>query len=504
MAKTRTQKAMLNTVTGALAEVVLLICGLILPRLILARFGSSYNGITQSAKQYLSAITILNVGVTGATKVALYKPLAENNIEKISGIVKALDRQMRKVGMILSAYIVVLIFAYPLLVDTGYSWIEVAPLVLAAGISALGSYFFGITYSTLLTADQNVYILNAFSIIATILNTVVNVILIKAGCSIQVVRISGAVVLFLRPLLLNLYAKKRYKLIQNCEPDNTGMSMRRDVLAHSIANIVHDHTDLVVITLFTNAKMASVYTVYNLVMAILKKTQRIFTNGTESIFGSMWSKGEMAKIRHNLSIYEFIVGSFASVVFSTTLVMILPFITLYTKGVKDVEYIRPAYALIITVAQAFYCVRAPYTTLVHGSGHYKETKVGAYMEAGINLVLSVVLIQFIGIAGVALGTLAANVFRTVQYAIYVDKNLVPRGIRFFGLHLLWATLNAVIIFFLSKLLPLVGKAYDSWLLWITAAIVVTLLAFAVTALSAAVFYRKDMMGVVKMLKRLRR
>lgn len=500
MAKSRTQKAALNTATAALSEVVLLICGLILPRLILANFGSAYNGITSSAKQFLSAISILNVGVAGSTRVALYKTLAEDNIEESSAIVRATEIYMRKVGMILAAYIVVLAVVYPLVVDTGYGWLDVALLIVAAGIGTFGQYFFGTAYQAFLSANQTVYISNIFMIIATILNTLVSAVLIYAGCSIQVVKLGSAGVLFLRPLLQNLYVTKKYKINKKCKPNTRALSQRRDVMAHSIANIVHDNTDIVVLTLFTDVKIVSVYTVYNLVMNALKKMQQVFTTGTEAVFGNMWAKGEIDKIKSSLGYYEYIVTSFISIIFSTCLAMILPFVSLYVHGVNDVEYVLPMYALIITTAQAFFCFRAPYLTLVQGVGHYKQTKKGAYLEAIINLTTSIVLVNIIGIAGVAIGTLLANIFRSFQYAVYIDNNLIKRGKSVFLLKLAWSLMNCSIIVLSAS--TIVNKyAYKGWIEWVISAMAVTVFSIIVTVVSSLVFYRKDMIGVYHIAQR---
>ncbi len=486
--------------TAALLEVVMLVCGLILPRLILSHYGSAYNGITSSAKQFLSAISILNVGVAGTTRVALYKSLAENDLKRTNAIVRATALHMRKVGIVLTVYAAALMILYPLFVDTGYGWFEVAPLIFAASLSSFGRYFFSTAYKALLMADQSVYIANIFSIVVNILNTLVNIVLIYAGCTIQVVRLSAAVVLLLNPVLLSVYVRKKYEIDTHCEPDNSALSLRRDVMAHSIANIVHDHTDVVVLTIFTDVKIVSVYTVYNLVMNALKKTQMVFTSGTEGLFGNMWAKGEHSKIRENLGYYEFIVGCFVSVVFSTTLVMILQFISLYTHGVHDVEYILPSYALVITIAQAFYCFRSPYLTLVQGAGQYKQTKTGAYFEAGINLLLSILLVQYVGIVGVAVGTLAANVFRTCQYALYSDNHLVKRGHLVFIKRILWASANVCIICFLSNMVVSTIRC-DSWFRWVITAFFVTVFSIVVTFVSALVFYRHDLHGVKGILLR---
>ena len=85
----RTKKAFKNIMASMSYQVISIICGLITPRLLLLAFGSTYNGVVVSATQFLSMITILNVGIAGATRVALYKTLAVNDVLGTSRIVKA-------------------------------------------------------------------------------------------------------------------------------------------------------------------------------------------------------------------------------------------------------------------------------------------------------------------------------------------------------------------------------------------------------------------------------
>ena len=496
MAKTRTQKALYNTVTSLCSEIISLVCGLILPRLILANYGSAYNGISSSASQLLSAVSILTVGITGATRIALYRSLADQDAYATSRIIRATELYMRKVGYVLLIILFFLIIFYPLIVDTGYSWGEVAPLIVAAGIGAAGQFFLGMTYSALLMADQCIYISNIFLIISNVLNVLLSMILIRAGNSIQVVRISSSFILLLNPVMKAVYVRYKYKLDRNCPPDNSAIAMRKDVMAHSIANIVHDHTDIIVLTVFCNVKIVSVYTIYNLVMNALKKTQTVFTSGTEAIFGNMWVRGEDDKIKEYLTLFEYIICVFVSIVFSTSLAVILPFISLYTKNVKDVEYILPVYAAVITSAQMFYAFRAPYLAVIHGAGHYKQTKNGAYAEAIINLSLSIIFVNYFGIVGVAIGTLVANIFRTAQYAIYIEKNLVSRGGCVFAVRIAWVLANIFLVLLAISALQIQQYAYLGWKQWIIAATLSVTIAVVITCISSLIMYKKDFWSLV--------
>ena len=150
MQNSRIQKASKNILWLLIYEIVTFACGLILPRLILENFGSSYNGITASITQFLKLVSVLRLGVAGATRVALYKPLAENDIECVSRIVRATEKYLRRVGLIIIVYIGLLAVLYPRFVDTGYASLDMAVLVIALGIGTFAQYFFGITYQTLL------------------------------------------------------------------------------------------------------------------------------------------------------------------------------------------------------------------------------------------------------------------------------------------------------------------------------------------------------------------
>lgn len=501
MAESRVKKASLNLITTSLYEIITFVCGLILPRLILSHFGSTYNGITSSVTQFLSLVSILRLGVAGATRVALYKTLADGNLARMSAIVRATEKYMRKIGYVILAYIAVLAVLYPVFTNTGVGYFDVAILVIAAGIGTFAQYFFGITYQTFLSAAQSVYIYNISQAGCTIVNTLLSAALIYTGCTIQVVKLGSSVVFFLTPLILNLYVSRKYNLDKKCEPDFSGLKQRKDVLASSLANIVHENTDVVVLTLFCDVKIVSVYAVYNLVMSALRKMLNIFSTGTEAIFGDMWARKQFEGIRRSLSIYEYVIGVFVSVIFSATIMLIVPFVGLYTKGINDVNYILSNYAFVISIAMAFYCFRTPYLTLVQGVGHYKQTKQGAYFEAGLNFVSSVVLVQFIGITGTAVGTLLANIFRSFQYAFYIDDHIIDRGKIIIFKRVCWIAGNIAASCVITRL-ALGGLAEKGWLLWLLSGVIIVLISSVITALSSIVLFKEDMRETFEVVKRM--
>jgi len=489
----RTKKAMKNIIASMIYQIVSIICGLILPRLILSAFGSTYNGVISSATQFLSMVSLLNLGIAGATRVALYKTLAADDVLGTSRIMKATKKYMYKVGGIVAVYAAVLCIVYPFISHNDLTHIESAAIIAIISLSTFAEYFFGISNNTLLSADQSGYITSTLNIIVTIANTAISAILIKMGASIFCVKLAGSLVFFIAPFVLNIYVKKKYGLISDCEPDDSAIKGRKAAAFHSIANIVHNNTDLLVLTVFADAKQISVYSVYYLVVGKIKSIMSVFTNGLEAAFGNMWAKNELDLLKHHFKVLEFALYAFTAVIFSCVGILIVPFIAEYTKGVHDVNYILYDFAILISLAEGMYCIREPYLILIQATGYYEETKIGALIEALLNIFLSIILVNFIGINGVIIGTFVANTFRTFQYAVFIAKYITNESFMHTACRFLWLVANVAIIVIISFFILQTLPVFDGWTGWIRQAAIVLIIACVVTLISSLAFYKNNLM-----------
>lgn len=495
--KTRTGKAFLNMSTSLVDQIVAIVCGLITPRLILETFGSTYNGVVASATQFLNMINILTLGITAATRVALYKPLADNDVLAVSSIVKSTKKYMRKVAVGVIIYAVVLCVVYPFISKSDLTKIQSASLIAIVSIGTFANYFFGISDMTLLQADQSTYVINITNIIKTIANTICVALLITLDCSIYTVKLGSSIVFFIAPALLSIYVKKRYSITSKCSFNDSGIKGRKATAFHAISNIIHDNVALVTLTFFTDAQIISVYTVYYFVVGKIKALLAVFTSGMEAAFGDMWAKEEYDLLNRNFRIYEYMLFSFTTVVFSCVSVLLLPFVAVYTKGINDVNYIFPSLAVTITVAEAMYCVRQPYLTLVYSTGSFKETKVGAAIEAIINIVVSVLMVNLIGIIGVVIGTLVANTFRTIQFSLFVSNKILKRSIKDIIYRFFWMLITIIMIVILSTIINRIFSFEISWFGWLLEAIIVFMVSVVVTLIMSIAFYRNDFMSLLK-------
>ena len=88
-------------------------------------------------------------------------------------------------------------------------------LVLIISISTLAEYYFGMTYKLYLQAEQKTYITSIIQMVGYILNTLAIIILVKCNASIQVVKLVSSIIFVLRPIVQNIYVRKKYNINLN-------------------------------------------------------------------------------------------------------------------------------------------------------------------------------------------------------------------------------------------------------------------------------------------------
>ncbi len=498
----RAKRTVYNTASALLLQAVTILCAFILPRFILTSYGSNYNGITASITQFISCIALFRAGVGGVTRASLYAPLARGDIQSVSQIVRATEMHMRKITLFFACGIVVFASVYPLLVRNEFDWWFAFSLVLIMSIGTMVQHSIGITYQMLLQADQRQYVTSSFIAVTTALNTLVAVLIIKGGYGIHLVKSGNALVYFVSALSLYYYTRRKYRIDPGASPNNVAIRQRWDAFWHQIAWFITNNTDVMVITIFCNIKEVSVYTIYRMVVAAIQAMVTAFSEGVDAAFGNMMAKGENAHLIKIFKAHELFVHILATVLFCTSAVLIVPFVGLYTKGVTDADYLRPAFGYCLTAGFFIYCIRIPYKLIVDAAGHFKQTKNGAMIESAINIAVSVLLVVKLGILGVAIGSISAMLFRTIQYGIYVSKNLVKRPpgelIKRFTLTAVCAMIVPVV---LSRI-PTVGiRSYSSFLLY---GGIEFLLACVITIGMNLVFYHSELSFISSRLFRMLR
>lgn len=495
----RSKNAILNIIVSLLLQVVTLICGFIVPKLIITKFGSNVNGLVSSIIQFLAYISLLESGFGPVVKATLYKPIANKDKKQIENILKASEKFFRIIALIFVIYLIILSVVYPTIVNTEFTFVYTMSLILIISISTLAEYYFGMTYTLYLQAEQKTYIISVIRIIGYILNTVVIVILIKANASIHIVKLVSGIIFVLRPIAQNIYVKKKYNINLKNANKNYELKQKWDGLAQHIAAVVHDNTDITILTIFAPITEVSVYSVYYLVAKGIKSIIQAFTGGVDAAFGDMIAKNEKEQLNKSFKTYELFYYTITTIAYVCTLVLIVPFIKVYTLGITDANYIRQLFAYLIVLAELIWAIRQPYNELVKAAGHFKETRKGAWVEAISNIVISLILVWKYGIVGVAIGTLVAMVIRTVEFVYHTNKYILERNQKASIIRFGIIAVQVIVVTLLSKLLP--TYEFTNYFIWIKYACMVLVLTIIIVLPVNLIVYRNDVKDLLDIIKR---
>lgn len=241
------------------------------------------------------------------------------------------------------------------------------------------------------------------------------------------VKLISSIVFVLKPIAFKLYFDKKYGYLIN-NKSNFKFEKQWDGLAHHIAATVQANTDVMILTIFSNLANVSIYSVYYLVTSGIRAIIISLTNGVDSFFGKLMIN-DNNEINEKFSIYNFFFYTIATILLICTLILIIPFITIYTKDITDANYIQPLFAYFMVFAEFNFVIRYPFATIVYAKGHFKETKNFSIVEPIVNIIISSILVFKFGLVGVAIGTFISVLIRSIGFIVYATKNILKTNLK---------------------------------------------------------------------------
>lgn len=498
----RSKKAIYNISTSLISQIVIILYGFIVPKIIITNYGSNVNGLISSITQFLAYITLLESGFAPVVKSILYKPIANKNKQEIENILKSAEKFFRNIAKVFIVYIIILSIFYPFLAKSDFNNVYTISLIIIISLSTFAEYFFGLTYRIYLQSEQKNYIISIIQIISYLLSIASIVICAKLNVSIHLIKLISGIMFGLRPILQNIYVKKKYNINLKTADKNYKIKNKWDGLAQHIASVIHDNTDVFVLTIFSNFIEVSVYSVYYMIVKGIKKIVYIFTSGIEESFGDMLAKKERENLIIKFGMYETIFFTLSTIIFSASIVLINPFVSVYTKNITDANYVRYLFGYLIVISEYICVIRNPYISLTYAAGHFKETRVGAWVECVTNIVISIILVYKFGLVGVAIGTIIAMTIRTIEFIIHSNNNILERSISVCAKKILFLFFETFLIVFISKYLPYVGNV--NYLNWIINALMVFVISCIIVLPINIIFYKKDFKMLFNILKSVRK
>lgn len=496
----KSKLVILNIFTNLVLQVIVILYGFIVPKIIISNYGSNVNGLISSITQFLAYIALLDSGFTAVVKSQLYKPIVEKNNEEISSILKSSDAFFKKIAYIFIIYICILSVAYPFFVNNTFDFIYTFSLVIILSISSFFEYFFGMVYRMYLQAEQKSYVISIIQIITYIVTIIITIFLSKINVSIQFLKLFTSFAFLLRPLMQAYYVKKNFNIdLKNIPKQNKyKIKNKWDGFAQHIASVIHNNTDIAVLTIFCSLSEVSVYSVYYLVIKGIKSIIQSFTHSIDSSFGYLIASNDLKKLNKSFRSYETLYNIVAQICFISAMILIIPFVTIYTNNVYDVNYIRPVFGILIIISEYIWAIRQPYNEIVKAAGHFKQTKIGSYIECIVNIVLSIILVLKYGIIGTIIATIIAMSIRTIELIYYVNKNILKRNIKLSIINVLLNIFITIVCLTIFDNIPFFGE-YNYFNLLLNAILDAIIITFIILIINIT-FNRSELNNIFKLFK----
>lgn len=498
MSRLKSRVTFLNMVSTLIMQIVLIVDGFIIPKLILDAFGSDVNGLVSSLTQFLRYIALIDGGIGGVIMAKLYRPLTRHDDEAVSSILASSKRFFGQIGCVFMVYTIIVGVFYPLLFNTGFSFLYVFSLTIILSIQSIIQYMLSLSYKILLTADKKIYVVSFTLTGIRLAEILLAIVCIKVYPEIHFLKFLTSIVFLAQPIIFTYYVKRHYNISKKEKADSKVLKGRWDGFAINTASFIHNSTDVAVLTFFTNLATVSIYSVYALVTNGLKTIISALVSSLNPTLGHVYAKKNYDLLKQRISMYEYIILFLVFFVFGVSTLLITPFVMIYTSGLTDADYCQPFFGVLIILSEALYLLKFPHLNLAYAAGKYKEISRPAFIEAGSNIILSVVLVPFLGIIGVTIGTIVAMIYRMIFHVYYTTK-LIP-GWRqwFFYRKLIIFTITTLIGIILCMFIPFTDDSIVSWIIHL---ISYSLIIGGILILTSVIFFRSELGFIKKYLKR---
>lgn len=415
---------MRNIVSGIISQVILLAVGLIIPRYFLLRFGSDINGLQSTANQVLSYFVLFEAGVGMASLQALYKPAALNDRDAIQGILSATRLYYRRIGLWVMLATVAVSLVFPLVLKTDAPYLTVLSIMLVLGMSSVVSFFSYGKNVILLQAQNKVYVVNTVITISVLVVSGLKLFLLQQPVDLVFILLLSLLQTLLYAAMYALYFKKRYPWLNSkAKPDYGALSQRKSAFVHQVSGLIFANTDILLIAVAIDVKIASIYAIYNMVYTSVNSLMAQLYSGIKSRLGQLYNLDAKA-YQAAFSGYESLYLAFSFALVTAAYLLVMPFMQLYTAGITDINYIDPSLALLFCVISLINNARIPMNDTIIFAGHFTDTRWHSIVESITNLVVSIALLPFLGVYGVLLGTIAALGLRFVLIYLYTQQRLL--------------------------------------------------------------------------------
>ncbi len=297
----RTRNAMKNISISIFSQIIIILLGFISRRIFVDNLGSEYLGVNGLLTNVLSMMVLIEGGIGISITYNLYKPLAENNQEKITSLVQLYKKVYTILAFIVLAISIVL---YPFmckLMDSAHSVTNINLVYFIFVAKNMVSYLTAYKWA-LINADQKGYVLARANLVFQILTTVAKMIILVLTSNYILYLLIELGIYTVQVLWNGAIVNKRYPYIKSKEKyeidEDTKENINKNVKAmflHNIGGYCVYGTDNILISSFVNVATVGLYSNYSMIINQLSALVSPILSGIGASVGNLIATEDSSK-----------------------------------------------------------------------------------------------------------------------------------------------------------------------------------------------------------------
>ena len=414
----RTKKAMLNVSSVFVGQSMNFLISYFARRIFVIYIAKEFVGLDGLFTNLVQILSFFELGVGSAIVFSLYKPLAVNDVEKVKSLMQLYKKTYTAIGLFIFVAGAVMLPFIGLLVDVSFDLSFVRILFFLFVANTATSYFFSYRTS-LIIADQKKYITSIINYTSRILLRVIQSIFLIITGNYVLYLIIQIVFTLLENILLSAYACYKYPYISDKNVQKLDDLEFKDIvknikalIMHRVGGTVYEGTDNILLSLFTGIVSVGTYMNYKL---FLSAVTSIITQLFNSVMASMGNlnatenKDAFIKVFYSMTLACFWIVGFSAI----SLYCLLNTVIELSFGKDFIFQMSIVFSLVII----FYVngIRNANLMAKGSLGLFWNDRYRPLIQAAVNLIVSIILAQHLGMLGIFWGTTISVVVTCTFY-----------------------------------------------------------------------------------------
>lgn len=401
-----------NVFASFLSCLMLFILGIVTRKLFLKHFTVQYLGYEGLFSSIFTILSVAEMGAGSMFHYMLYEALAKQDDREVSVIMGMYQKLYRVIGMaVLFSGTVIFFFLPRVIREEGIDWTYVRLIYIIQLAGTLTTYFLAYRRSVLI-ADQKGYRVTEIETFYALLAYLVRIgIILLTGSYIFYLLVPFAASL-MSNFRISKYASKTYpqafkhKSRWDDFKERNAFYQLKNMMINKVSTLIYSASDNIIISAVAGITTVGLYSNYQQINGAVIRVTAFVTGALEQSTGNLVYSESSRKIRKLFDIMDFLFFVYSCIVFCSMVTCFQRLITLlYGK-----DYLIP-FAAVLMLAFDFYirCRGTAYTSFASAIGHYETNRGFAVASAAVNVILSVVLGVWFGLAGILMATVFGNI-----------------------------------------------------------------------------------------------